>query len=47
VATIPGSYTVPRYDLMYYVEAVDRHGNGAFYPNPDRAVPYVVVKVSR
>ena len=46
-AAIPGDYINPRYDLMYYLEAVDRFGNGVFYPNPDRVPPYIVVKVRR
>ena len=46
-ATIPGDYITARYDLMYYVEAVDHFGNAAFYPDPDRTAPYVVVKVRR
>lgn len=46
-ATIPGAYIDARYDLIYYVEAVDQFGNATFYPDPDRSLPYVVVKVSR
>jgi hypothetical protein len=46
-ATIPGDYIGTRYDLIYYLEAVDRFGNGAFYPDPDRTAPYVVVRVRR
>jgi hypothetical protein len=46
-AMIPGSYIGTRYDLMYYVEAVDVFGNGAFYPNSDLTSPYGVVRVRR
>jgi hypothetical protein len=46
-ATIPGDYITTRYDLMYYVEAVDHFGNAVFFPDPDRTAPYVVVKVRR
>ncbi len=46
-ATIPGDFVTDSYDVMYYVEAVDRFGNGTFYPDPDRTAPYVVVKVRR
>ncbi len=46
-ATIPGDFVSTSYDLMYYVEVVDRAGNGTFYPDPDRTAPYVVVKVRR
>jgi len=44
-ATIPGEYINANYDLMYYVEAVGRFGNGTFYPHPDRTAPYVIVRV--
>ncbi|NWG14617.1 MAG: hypothetical protein HXY20_13905 [Acidobacteria bacterium] len=43
-ALIPGRFITADHDLMYYVEAVDRFGNGSFYPDPDRAAPYVVAK---
>jgi len=46
-ATIPGDFVTVDHDLMYYAEIVDRFGSGAFYPDPDRAAPYVVVKVLR
>jgi hypothetical protein len=42
VAVIPGDFVIPRYDLQYYFEAVDRMGKGSFYPDPDRAAPYIV-----
>lgn len=44
-ATIPGEYINANYDLVYYVEAVDRFGSGTFCPNPDRTAPYVIVRV--
>ncbi len=46
-ATIPGADIAPAWDLMYYVEAVDRLGNGAIGPDPDAETPYVVVPVER
>jgi hypothetical protein len=46
-AFIPGSAISKEFDIMYYIEAVDEHGNGIFYPNPDVEQPYVVVKVRR
>ncbi len=46
-ATIPGSAVTREFDIMYYLEAVDVHGNGAFFPNPDTAQPYIIVKVAR
>jgi hypothetical protein len=44
---IPASAIDPSHDLIYRVEAVDRFGNGALYPDPDRGTPYVVVTVRR
>ncbi len=44
MAIIPGRFITADHDLMYYLEAVDKFGNGSFYPDPDRTAPYVVVK---
>jgi hypothetical protein len=46
-ATIPGEAISKEFDLLYYIEAVDKYGNGVFYPNPDFEQPYVVVRVRR
>lgn len=46
-AKIPGNAITKEFDIMYYLEAIDEHGNGVFFPNPDIEQPYVVVKVLR
>jgi hypothetical protein len=46
-ATIPGSMITKAYDIMYYIEAFDKHGNACLYPDPEVAQPYLVVKVER
>ena len=46
-ATIPGTFVVPQYDLMYFIEAVDTQGNGRMYPDMDVEMPYVVLKLDR
>jgi len=46
-ATIPGSAITKDFDLMYYFEAFDRHGNACLYPDPEKTQPYFVVKVER
>lgn len=46
-ATIPGNAITKEFDIMYYLEAVDEHGNGVFFPNPDTDQPYIMVKVLR
>ncbi len=47
VATIPGKFITSEYDLMYYFEALDAHGNGCIYPNAEVETPYFVVGVER
>jgi len=44
---IPASFVDPKWDLMYFVEVVDRNGDGRMYPDLDRETPYVVVAVKR
>jgi hypothetical protein len=46
-AFIPASFIDPKWDLMYFVEVVDKLGNGRMYPDMDVATPYVIVKVKR
>ena len=46
MAKIPGSFVVPQWDLMYFVEAIDRAGNGRIYPDLEKAAPYVIVPVA-
>jgi len=46
-ASIPGSFVTQQWDLMYYVEVVDGHGNGRIYPDLEVETPYVVVSVQR
>jgi hypothetical protein len=46
-ASIPAAFIVPRWDLMFFVEAVDKHGNGRNYPDFEVETPYVVVPVRR
>jgi len=46
-AEIPGADVDGRWDLMYYIEATDRYGNGRIYPDLEKETPYVVVKLRR
>jgi len=46
-AKISGEFIVPRWDLMYFVEALDNKGNGRRYPDLETESPYVVVPLSR
>ncbi len=47
VARIPGDFITPKWDLMYFIEAIDRHGNGRNYPDLEAETPYVIVAVDR
>jgi hypothetical protein len=32
---------------MYFIEAMDRQGNGRIHPDLNRETPYVVVRLAR
>ena len=44
---IPGDQITAKYDLMYYIEAVDVHDNGRIFPDLEKETPYVVVHLQR
>ena len=46
-ATIPADFVIPQWDLMYFIEAIDRAGNGAHLPDFQREAPYVFVHLRR
>lgn len=46
-ASIPGAFVDPHWDLMYFVEVVDRNGNGRIYPDLEVETPYKIVTVKR
>jgi hypothetical protein len=46
-ANIPAAFIDPHWDLMYYVEVVDRQGNGQIYPDLEIETPYAVASVKR
>ena len=45
--TIPGSFVVPEWDLIYFVEALPENGNGRMAPDLEQDMPYVIVAVER
>ena len=47
VARIPGNFITPKWDLMYFVEAIEPHGSGRNYPDLEEEAPYVIVSVER
>jgi hypothetical protein len=46
-ATIPGEFVIAKWDVMYFVEAIDRAGNGTMWPDFRREPPYVFVHLQR
>ncbi len=46
-ATIPACYFDGKYDLMYFIEAMDTKGNGRMYPDMEIETPYVIVHLDR
>jgi len=46
-ATIPGDFIIPRWDLMYFIEAIGDSGQGTMWPDFRREPPYVIVNLKR
>lgn len=46
-ASIPGDFITPEWDLIYFVEAIDKRGNGRNFPDLETSAPYVIVPVER
>ena len=46
-AEVPAAHIRTEWDLMYYVEVMDRKGNGTIHPDQEIQTPYIVVKVQR
>ena len=46
-AVIPLEDIPPTWDLMYFIEAMDKDGNGRIHPDLSKETPYVVVKLQR
>jgi hypothetical protein len=44
---IPGAFIMSKWDLIYYIEAIDQNGNGRIFPDFDQETPYVIVRVLR
>jgi len=46
-ATVPGDFFVPQWDFMYFIEAINKAGNGVMWPDLSKEMPYVIVKLDR
>ena len=46
-ARIPAAFENPTWDLMYFIEVVDRKGAGRMFPDLETETPYVVIEGRR
>ena len=46
-AEIPGDFVEAKWDVMYFIEAIDGAGNGTMWPDFRREPPYVFVHLQR
>lgn len=46
-AVIPAGDIAPTWDLMYFIEAMDKTGSGRIHPDLNKETPYIVVKLQR
>ena len=44
---LPGAAIAGTRDFMYFLEVIDRAGNGALWPDLAQETPYVIVDVAR
>jgi hypothetical protein len=47
VATIPAEKINPRFDFMYFIQAMDNQHHGVMYPDFNQQTPYFVVRLER
>ncbi|WP_431216877.1 hypothetical protein ACQ86N_21355 [Puia sp. P3] len=45
-ATIPADAIDPAYDLQYYIELIDKKGNGRIYPDLSKETPYRIIHLT-
>lgn len=46
-ATLPADRIDPKWDLMYFIEVMDKKGNGFIFPDLNKETPYINVKLLR
>ncbi len=44
---VPANQIDPKYDFMYFIEVMDRNGNGTIWPDLNRETPYKIVTLKR
>lgn len=46
-AVVPAEAINPKWDFMYLIEVMDTKGNGKIYPDLEKEMPYIIVKLER
>ena len=46
-ATVPAEDIDPGWDFMYFIEVMDKAGNGIIYPDLEKETPYIIVRLQR
>jgi hypothetical protein len=46
-ALVPAHQIDSRFDFMYFIEVMDKNGNGRIYPDYEIETPYVIVELER
>jgi hypothetical protein len=46
-ARIPAAFNEPKWDLMYFIEVIDKKGAGRMFPDLEVETPYVVLAAKR
>jgi len=46
-AVIPAAKLDPRFDFMYFIQAMDNEHHGAMFPDFNQQTPYFVVRLER
>ena len=46
-ALVPAGQINPKWDFMYFIEVMDKKGNGRIYPDLNKKTPYIIVKLNR
>ena len=46
-ALVPAGQINPKWDFMYFIEVMDKKGNGRIYPDLNKKTPYIIAKLNR
>ena len=46
-AAVPADFITAKWDIMYYIEALDKAGNGTQWPDLAKEAPYVIVPLEK